>query len=125
MMIQRSATTLRNFLKPDWRKILLLTLFGFVSAGGEIQTWAFDEHNPQIKPPLYDLLRPLPLWFVWIVSLLPLLWLSAFFRGIGLDPLKIGFDANLLWRIALVCYYYLLSCLLVSLFNWGKHQFTP
>jgi len=124
-MIQRSAATLRNFLKPDWRKILLLTLFGLLSAGGEIQAWAFSEHDPQTKPPLYDLLRPLPFWLVYVVSILPLVWLSAFFGSIGLDPLKAGFNANLLWRMALVCYYYLLSCLLVSLFDWGKHKFAP
>jgi hypothetical protein len=122
-MTQQLAITIKRFLRPDWRKILLLTLFGLIAAGGQIQAWAFSD-DPQTKPPLYDLLRPLPLWFIWVVSMLPLIVLSTFLRSMGFNPSKIGVDANLLWGIALVTYYYLLSCLVVGLFDLGKDRFT-
>lgn len=94
-MTQQLAAPLKRFLKPDWRKILLFTLFGLIVVGGQIQAWAFDD-DPQTKPPLYDLLSPLPFWFIWVVSMVPLILLSSLGRSIGFDFQRIGLDANLL-----------------------------
>ncbi len=62
--------TILQFLKPDWRRALLFGLFAFIAIGGHIQSWAFSDVPP--KPPLYDLLRPLPIWPMWVTLLLPL-----------------------------------------------------
>ncbi len=64
----------KQVLKPDWRKMLLFAIFAFIAVGGHIQAWAFSDVPP--KPPLYDLLRPLPIWSIWMYLLLPLVLLS-------------------------------------------------
>ena len=98
---------MKTFLKPDFRKLLLFSVFILIAVGGKIQTWAFDD-DPQIKPPLYDFLRPYPFWLVWIFSMVPLMIISTPFRtltqNIRLDLM------HHLWWIGLVVYYYVLSC---------------
>lgn len=123
MMTQQLAII--SFLKPDWRKILLFVVFTVIAVGGQIQAWVFDD-NPQTKPPLYDLLRPLPLWFVWIMSMLPLIILSSPLVAIKywIRFAETGLDVALLWRIGLVVYYYLLSCLLTNLVDLSKRRFN-
>ena len=59
-----------QFLKPEWRRLLLFALLVAIAGGGKIQAWAFSDLPP--KPPLYDLLRPLPIWPIWMFLLLPL-----------------------------------------------------
>jgi len=99
-------------LKPDCRKALLFALFAFIAIGGHIQSWAFSDIPP--KPPLYDLLRPLPLWPVWVTLLLPLALLSLPLRVVGLDVMAGPFW---LFAAANALYFYLLSCILVAGFD--------
>jgi hypothetical protein len=56
--------TVKQFFKPTWGKILLLGIFVLIMIGSHIQSWAFTdgEEFGLPKPPLYDLLRPFPLW---------------------------------------------------------------
>lgn len=116
-MRQRLVITLRRFLKPDWRKGLLFALFLLLAAGGQIQAWAFTD-DPATKPPLYDLLRPLPLWFAWIITMVPLFGLMAILRSLGWS--YSGAGLNVAYRIALIIYYYLLACALVGLVDLGR-----
>jgi len=104
--------TIWQFLKPDWRRALLFGLFAFIAIGGHIQSWAFSDVPP--KPPLYDLLSPLPLWPVWVILLLPLALLSLPLRVVGLDLM-----AGPFWLFAAAngLYFYLLSCTLVAGFD--------
>jgi hypothetical protein len=51
--------TVKQVLKPDWRKLFLFAIFTSIAVGGKIQAWAFSDVPP--KPPLYDLLRPFPI----------------------------------------------------------------
>jgi len=92
--------------------MLLFTLFAFIAVGGYIQSWAFSDVPP--KPPLYDLLRPFPIWPLWIILLLPLVLLSLPLRVIGLDVI-----AGPFWffAVANALYFYLLSCILVAGFD--------
>jgi len=51
-------------LKPNLHNIPLFILLAFISVGGVIQTYAFiDDADILPKPPLYDILKPLDLWF--------------------------------------------------------------
>lgn len=104
--------TLKEFLKPDWKKALLFGVFALIAIGGHIQSWAFSDVPP--KPPLYDLLRPFPLWAMWVQLLLPLVILSLPFRIVGLEVMSGPF-----WLFVVVngFYFYFLSCLLVVSFN--------
>jgi len=61
-----------HFLKPNLRKLALFSILAFICIGGVIQTYAFIDDVPGIlKPPLYDILHPLELWFPWIILALP------------------------------------------------------
>jgi len=103
---------MKIFLKPDWRKLLLFSAFILLAVAGQTQAWGFDD-EPQTKPPFYDLLRPFPyIWFIWIFSMLPLVIISTPFRSLIQNT---GFDGSRLWWIALVIYYYALSCSLFAL----------
>ena len=51
--------TVWQFLKPSWAKLSLFVIFIGIVVGGMILSWAFSDVTS--KPPLYDLLRPLPI----------------------------------------------------------------
>lgn len=100
-----------RFLKPDWKQIAVFVIFVLIAFGGKTQAWVFvagAELFPE--PPLYDLLRPLPLWPIMIWLLWPLLLLSGQFFVIT------SYDADfptafLSWFI-LIIYFYALSYLI-------------
>lgn len=48
----------RQFLRPEWRRVLLFASLMAIAVGGKIQAWAFSDVPP--KPPLHDLLQPSP-----------------------------------------------------------------
>jgi hypothetical protein len=104
---------LGQFLKPDWRKLALFFIFAAIAVGGRIQAWAFSDIPP--KPPLYDLLRPVPLWPLWMLLLVPLALLALPLRLVGLDlmggPPWLFFTANLIYSC-------LLSCTLIVAVDW-------
>jgi hypothetical protein len=102
-----------QFLKPDWRKLLLFALFVLVALGGRIQAWAFSDQPP--KPALYDLLKPLPIWPLWMLLLMPLALVSWPLRLAGIDIM--GGPAWLFMASNLV-YFYALACLLIGGLDW-------
>jgi len=110
--------------RPDWRKLLLFAVLIAIAIGGHIQTWAFvdDVPNPPPKPPLYDLLRPLPLWVLWIYSLVPLALLLWPLRLLGLDVMRRAPWASV---IASPIYFYLLSCLVIAALDWIVGRLRP
>jgi len=110
--------TMKEFLKPDWRKVLLFAVFALIAVGGHIQSWAFSDVPP--KPPLYDLLRPFPIWPIWVFLLMPLGVLSLPLRIIGLDIMSGHFW---LFVAANAIYFYFLSCLLVISLDRYKTRF--
>jgi len=118
MFRQRKIQLMKEFLKPDWRKVLLFAVFALIAVGGHIQAWAFSDVPP--KPPLYDLLRPFPLWPMWVELLFPLIILSLPLRIVGLDVMAGHF---LLFVAANVLYFYFLSCLLVVSFDRYRNRF--
>lgn len=110
--------TLKEFLKPDWKKALLFGVFVLIAIGGHIQSWAFSDVPP--KPPLYDFLWPFPLWAMWMQLLFPLILLLLPIRIIGLDVMAAPF-----WLFVAIngFYFYFLSCLLVVSFNRFRVRF--
>lgn len=110
--------SVRQFIKPDWRKLALFGVLLLIAVGGQIQTWMFSD-DPSTKPLLYDLLRPLPLWFLWILTMIPLFLLVAPLREVTpeINP-QIG---RFFW-IGLVSYYYLGACVIVFLGDCIKHK---
>ena len=111
--------TLKQVLRPDWRKILLFAIFVAIAIGGKIQAWAFTDVPP--KPPLYDLLRPFPIWPIWMFLLMPLALLALPLRLLGLDVMG---GPSWLFIVANITYFYLLSCLMVAGSRWIKARWT-
>lgn len=101
--------TVRRLLRPDWRKASVFSGFVIVTLGGWIQTWAFAEPPLPPKPFLYDLLAPLPLWPIWVITLVPLALLTSPLRLVGVDVMTA--PAWLFVPLSLL-YYYFLSCFL-------------
>jgi uncharacterized membrane protein len=110
---------IRQFLKPNGGKLFLFVIFIAIMAGGQIQAWSFSDVPP--KPPLYDLLRPFPIWPLWMLLLVPLTLIVLPLRWIGIDVM--GGSA---WPfiIANIAYFYLLSCLIVTLLKWARSRLT-
>jgi hypothetical protein len=104
-----------RFLKPEWRRLLLFTIFMAIAVGGRIQAWAFSDVPP--KPPLYDLLRPFPVWPLWMLLLMPLALVSLPLRLLGIDVMG---GAPWLFIMANLSYFYLLSCLVIAGFDWAR-----
>lgn len=98
--------------------MLLFAVFALIAVGGHIQSWAFSDVPP--KPPLYDLLRPFPLWSMWMQLLFPLIILSLPLRIIGVDVMAGPFW---LYVVANGLYFCLLSSLLVVSFDRYKNRF--
>ena len=107
-------------LKPDWKKIIVFIGFIIIYAGGTIQSWAFTdlEDFGYPPPPFYDLVRLFPFWLVWILTLIPLAipyWLF------GQAAYYILSDQYRLFvTITLLAYYYILSCLIISLLEYKR-----
>ena len=110
--------TVKQVLKPDWRKLFLFAIFTSIAVGGKIQAWAFSDVPP--KPPLYDLLRPFPIWPMWMFLLMPLALLTLPLRFIGLDVMA---GPPWLFVVANIIYFYLLSCLIITGFDKYKARF--
>jgi hypothetical protein len=104
-----------QFLKPEWRRLLLFALFLAIAVGGKIQAWAFSDLPP--KPPLYDLLRPLPIWPIWMFLLLPLALVTYPLRLVGIDVMA---GSPWLFITANLIYFYLLSCLVMAGLDWAR-----
>jgi hypothetical protein len=107
--------SIKQFLKPDWRRLILFAIFVAIAVGGKIQAWAFSDIPP--KPPLYDLLRPFPIWPMWMFLLMPLALLTLPLRLVDIDlmggPPWLFITANLI-------YFYLLSCFVVAAVDWVR-----
>ena len=111
-------------LRPDWRKLLLFAVLIAIAIGGHIQTWVFvdDVPNPPPKPALYDLLRPLPLWVLWMYLLVPLALLLWPLRLLGLDVTR---GVPWFFVIASPIYFYLLSCQVIAGLDWIVGRLRP
>ncbi len=65
--------TLFKIFKPDLHVLSLFAILALNCVGGVIQSYMFVDDVPGVpKPPLYDQLSFLELWFPWIVLTLPL-----------------------------------------------------
>jgi uncharacterized membrane protein len=106
-----------QFLKPSGGKFFLFAIFIAIMVGGQIQAWAFSDVPP--KPPLYDLLRPFPIWPMWMFLLVPLALIVLPLRMIGIDIMG---GPAWLFIIANIAYFYLLSCLIVAGLVWARSR---
>lgn len=107
--------TVKRLLAPDWRRLLVFGFFVAIAIGGTIQAWAFSDIPP--KPPLYDVLRPFPIWPIWMALLIPLALLALPLTLLGIDvmgrPSWLFVGANLV-------YFYVLSCLVIGGVDWAR-----
>jgi hypothetical protein len=106
-----------QFLKPSWGKLFLFVIFIVIMMGGKIQAWAFSDMPP--KPPLYDVLRPFPIWPLWMFLLIPLALFGLPLRAVGIDVMG---GPAWLFIIANLTYFYLLSCLMVAGLGWARSK---
>jgi hypothetical protein len=110
----------KRFLQPDSRRLVLLAIFVGIAVGGKIQAWAFSDMPP--RPPLYDLLEPLPIWSLWMVLISPLALLALPLRLVGIEimggPAWLFLTANLV-------YFYLLSCFVTVAVDWLRVKWKP
>jgi len=106
--------TVKQFITPDWKRVVILAVFLFIAFAGYTQSWVFAGKDMGLpKPPLFDILAPFPFWVLWVISLFPLGMLS------NLIVAALGYEADfimrgpfwLFWAIQLI-YFYVLSCTL-------------
>lgn len=105
-----------KFLKPTPSKIIIFAFFMVIVAGGSVQTWAFsgkDMGTP--KPFLYDILKPLPFWVLWMYLSLPLFVVSVPFSIVASGPLFLPLN---------MIYFYTLASLMVSSYERYGSTFT-
>lgn len=111
---------IKQFFKPDLRKIIIFGIFMFIAFAGYTQTWVFSGKDMGLpKPPIFDILAPFPFWVVWLFLISPLALLSNLIVAIG------GYNADFIMRgpfwffgIINLIYFYVLSCLII--FIWNK-----
>jgi len=115
----RGALAGLAFLRPSYSKVLLFAVLAITCFFGSIQTFAFIDDIPGVpKPPLYDEVRCVELWFPWVALSLPIhlagwalrLWNLAKY----LPSLSLGVKVPLIS----IAYSYALSCWTVS--SWGR-----
>ena len=105
----------QTVLETRMKRLLLVAVLVAIALGGNIQAWAFSDVPP--KPPLYDLLRPFPIWPVWMLLLMPLVLVSWPLRFAGIDVMG---GRPWLFLAANLIYFYLLSCLVIVGLDWAK-----
>lgn len=111
---------IRQFLIPNWKKILIFLIFLLIAISGHILSFAFSDRESLSKPPFYDLLSHFPFfWVIWVLLLAPLILLSNLIVKIG------GYEVDFIMRgsfwsfwIIQVIYFYILTCLVI--FVWNK-----
>lgn len=115
-----TLAALKQFFRPDWKKLSIFAVFLFIAYAGHTQTWTFSGKDlGEPPPPLYDLLKPFPFWITWVILLAPIILLSNLIVAVA------GYDADFIGRgpfwVALIIqsvYFYILSCLII--FVLGK-----
>ena len=64
-----AGRSVRQFLMPNWKKLVVFALFMLIAFAGSTQSWAFSGKDAGLpKPPLYDLFSPYPFWLIWVVG---------------------------------------------------------
>ena len=109
---KNSKLLLFNYLRPNLLKILILILFLVLMYLGITQSWIFAEKDAgATKPWLYDTISFFPFWSIWIFTLIPLIPINLVFNTLGLHMITNSFYINPIIYLALLLYYYLLSCI--------------
>jgi hypothetical protein len=111
---------LKQFFKPDWKKLTLFAVFLFIAFAGNTQTWAFSGRDVgEPKPWFYDLFQGIPFWTIWVFLLLPVLMVSNLIVAVA------GYQADFVgrgpWWVMLIIhlvYFYALACLIVFVGDW-------
>jgi len=97
---------MRRVLSLDRRRAIAFVVLGLIAAGGQVQGWTFSDGTVP-KPPLYDLLAPLPLWEAWALLIAPLALLVLPFTVAGLDvfsaPLSVFASVQAVYLYVLAC----------------------
>ncbi|NCJ07565.1 hypothetical protein GS597_13805 [Synechococcales cyanobacterium C] len=98
-----------SLLRPTGWRLFWFGALVVLTLGAGVQGWTPPHLAP--KPPLYDLLRPLPLWPLWVFLMLPIMipfsLMQRFISQWGID-LRGG------WWLVQLSYYYLAAGLLTA-----------
>ena len=112
---------IKRFVRPDRRKVVLSVILLFILWGGQTQAWVFSDKDMGVpKPFLYDMIEQLPFWVISAFLFAPMGLLS------NLVDTMFGYSPDLFlrqplwnWSINLL-YIYVLSCVVVGLWDWLK-----
>lgn len=99
------------FLKPTKTKLAIFASLMLLAIGAKIQTYDLSDKT-QPPPPLYDLIKDLPVWQFYILTALPVIMVSSFLAFGGLLP-DFMYTELALWLV-LIPYYYLISSALAQ-----------
>lgn len=105
--------SIKQFLKPSWKKLLVLVIFMFIAFAGYIQSWGISGDEVELpKPLLYDVLTPFPFWILLMYLLVPVFIGDQIVRALVdgvFDWIPYGILTWFFLFIILV-YFYLLAC---------------
>lgn len=103
----------KKIFQPTIIKIALFVLFMVIVAGGYIQTYAFTdgEEYGLPKPPLYDLIDPIPFWPLWMMLSVPLFAVGSILSSIlSASGVRI-LSSTPFFFIGNIVYFYILASL--------------
>ena len=59
----------KQFFKPDWKKLVLFGVLILIAFAGSTQSWIFSGKDAGLPKPLfYDFFSPIPFWPIWMYS---------------------------------------------------------
>ncbi len=100
-----SEDSIKQFFKPDWRKLVLFGVLLLIAYAGSIQSWVFSGKDSGLpKPLLYNLFNPIPFWAIWMYLLAPIFIITG--GTLNFAPPWFFWIVNLI-------YFYVISCLVV------------
>ncbi len=94
---------------------MLFWILVSIGVFADIQGWVFVKGS-RPKPPLFDLLEPIPFWSIYMYLCVPLVMIGSLFEHVGVEVMS-----GLPFFVA--TYLYLVSCAVIGGWDWLRRRF--
>ena len=120
---ENHLSKIRKIFYQNKRMLILFCLFLVIAYGGYTQSWVFSDKDSGVpKPLLFDFLKPVPFWSLWMILSLPLIIITGFLTMIDITVSAVP-QSLLMFIIVDVIYFYFLSKMIIFIYDWlGKKR---